>query len=281
MMSEYSYEMPDNKKVFNALIKMLNLSGHSNIAELLRNGSLSLRSSSDYSTKYGGRYDTLVSSVTFYVKAENYEKFKSEDKTILLKLINDIVPAEAGFDFFILNVSITLDESDEDLLSSVIGDLSDVTDQNGTDYLSQDLVKKGRDMSEAYALLYVIENSLRQFLISAFESEYGSDTSKIKISRDVKNHIESRKQEEKSKKWVSPRGDSDIYYTDFSDLASIVENNFSVFEEYFSDIAWFKVKMNEMYECRKKIGHCGLLDADEIDVLKVNYKMIMKYICKK
>lgn len=280
-MSEFTYKFPEGKSVFNALIKMLNSKNQKEIIELITGGHIVFVGSDDFSQKYSklGRWDAYCATAHIYVRPECYDRIKTEEnEVILLKCINDIVPKDAGYDFYEIDFSIELDCADVDLLSQVMADVSNVA-ANSLRYITPELIEKGREMAESYALLYVIENSLRIFLIKTFELNYGPNyMDQIKITSDIRKNVDSRKKDEKDKKWLSVRGDSDIYYMDFIDLRSLVCNNYAIFQTYFSDLEAFKSKMNEMYQCRNKIGHGSYLDISERNLLGVYYTWIMKCI---
>lgn len=75
------------------------------------------------------------------------------------------------------------------------------------EFLPEDVKTKGKEMSEAYILVYCMENSLRIFVEKICYNQYGDGyIQKIKISTDLERKIKIRKAEEETNKWLSVRG---------------------------------------------------------------------------
>ena len=71
--------------------------------------------------------------------------------------------------------------------------------------------------------LYCIENSLRNFIDTTLSNALGENYFPlIAVPSDIAKGISTRKKEEKQNKWLPLRGDKDIYYLDFIDLAKLM-----------------------------------------------------------
>jgi hypothetical protein len=82
----------------------------------------------------------------------------------------------------------------------------------------------------------------------------------------------------KKNKWIRVRSDSNLYYLDFIELGYLIKNNWQVFKSNFPSQEWILVKIDELYRCRNLIAHNSDIGAHEIDVLKINFKSILKQI---
>lgn len=145
--------------------------------------------------------------------------------------------------------------------------------------LPKDIRIKGKEMSEAYVLLYCIENSLRIFIEKICANQYGDDfIQKIKISTDSKRKISKRKSDEEKNKWLSFRGGNDLFYLDLDDLGKVIINNWDIFSGFFPNQNWIVGKIEEISKCRNLIAHNSYLKRDEVNLLALYYKQILKQI---
>lgn len=145
--------------------------------------------------------------------------------------------------------------------------------------LPEDIITKGKDMSDAYVLLYCVENSIRIFIERISHDKFGDDfLYKIKISSDLKTKIRNRKSDEEKNKWLSIRGGNDLFYLDLDDLGKIIQNNWDLFERFFPNQNWIIGKIDEIAKCRNLIAHNSYIKKDEKVLLLVYYKQILKQI---
>jgi hypothetical protein len=131
----------------------------------------------------------------------------------------------------------------------------------------QKLIKNAQENAELYPALFIFENSVRNFVRKVLEKKYGERWWKNRVSKDIKKRVEQRIQTEKMNKWHGARGGSKIYYTDFSDLSTIIKNNAGVFNNYFKGIRgktnWLTQKLDELALSRHNIAHvCPLQTRD-------------------
>jgi len=153
------------------------------------------------------------------------------------------------------------------------------TSKDMKEILPDDIIIKGKEMSEIYVLLYCIENSLRLFLETVFQNEYGEDfIDEINISSSIRNKITSRKKDEKKNKWLSIRGGNDLFYTDLDEISNIIQNNWTLLDKYFPNQNWIIGKIQEISKCRNLIAHNSYIKKDERDMIILYYKQIMKQI---
>lgn len=137
-------------------------------------------------------------------------------------------------------------------------------------------------MSEAYAYLYSVENSLRIFIEIVSKEKYGQDYfAKLVVTSTLRNTINKRKESADCKKWLSFRGDTDLFYLDFKDLGTIINSNWDIFKDYFNSQDFILPKINEMAECRNLIAHNSYISKTERDLVKSYYNSIIMQISSK
>lgn len=140
--------------------------------------------------------------------------------------------------------------------------------------LPLDVQTKGKEMADVYVELYCIENVLRVLIDSVMKDE------ELVIPRKVQNTIAKLKEQERSNAYLPVRGNSDLFYCDFSDLQAIMVGNWSTFGIYFPDQNehWLNVTLGELYKIRNLVAHNSYVGQDERDALKVHFKAITKQL---
>ena len=64
--------------------------------------------------------------------------------------------------------------------------------------------------------------------------------------------------------WHAHRGFEPLQYTDFGDLASIIQQNWPLFEPYVQSVGWVQNIFNTLERSRNVIMHSGELDDADI-----------------
>jgi hypothetical protein len=190
------------------------------------------------------------------------------------------MPKETGYDIQNVDIAPMLDDISIDVtLTSDLDEIQNSISNQTIQFLPNDVKEKGKEMSEVYTYLYCVENSLRLFIERVFTEKVGSDyLTKITIPNTVKKSIQVRKEAEQKNQWISIRGNSELFYLDFKDLAILIVNNWDFFKEYFPDQHWLNVKIDELGNCRNLIAHNSYVSSLERDVIRLNYNQILKQI---
>jgi len=94
----------------------------------------------------------------------------------------------------------------------------------------------------------------------------------------MEKKIRERKKDQEKKKWMSLRGDSDIYLLDIEDFSTIIQNNWSIFNSYFEDQNWIVKNIDEIASCRNPIAHHSYIGKIERDTIRINFEKIVKQI---
>jgi hypothetical protein len=144
--------------------------------------------------------------------------------------------------------------------------------------LPVDIKEKGVEMSKAYLYVYCVENTLRLFVHQQSELKFGSSyLNHIFINSKVKKKIQDRKDEETKSKFLTPRGNNDLYYMDFKELGDVIIGNPDLLSHFPNEI-WLKAKIEELGNIRNLIAHNNLIGEHEINILKANYQSILRQI---
>lgn len=137
----------------------------------------------------------------------------------------------------------------------------------GIPLLDDDLVAKSRRMAVVYTAICAFENSVREFIEKKLLEERGADWWTRAVTPAIRAKAESRKKEESGVRWLTPRGASLIYYTDFGDLISILANsqNWKFFQVHIDNIEWAKQIITTLEKSRNVIMHGGELAPTDIE----------------
>lgn len=137
----------------------------------------------------------------------------------------------------------------------------------GIPLLDEGFTAKSRKMAVVYTAISAFENSVREFIERKLLEEVGVDWWDKNIKSEIKSNAETRKDSEKGVRWMTPRGSSMIYYTEFGDLLSIMcgEKNWSYFEIHIKDKDWAKAIITTLEKSRNIIMHGGELAQTDIE----------------
>lgn len=287
-MNGFTYNLPFTEdKFLEGIIFELKRNEKYDIAHLLTGASLSIETGGySYYDGHWGRNDALAAYINFYVNPEYLELLENDETKGFLRVIcHKLIPDYVGYD--VKSVSFIMDlTKDYTIEDDLIADLEKQTERISYKVLSkllpEDVKIKGYQMAEAYTYLYAVENSIRLFIENICIDSYGSDYfDKINVTSSMRRTIEERKRDAKSKKWLSVRGNSNLFYLDFKDLSSLIENNWEIFKNCFPSQEFITVKLKEMADCRNLIAHNSFINDTERNLIKTYYNVILKQISEK
>lgn len=284
MSDDFTYEKPDEKAYFDTLVRYLGIKEENEIVDLLKGAKCAIQSSSTFSKR---RWNAMWTIIYFYVPINKLELVNEEIKRKLIGFCVDIMPAEVGFDVMDIEFSPLMESieglSEINTQETLIEDLENITQIISQEIISQilpdDIKQKGKDMAEVYLYLYCVENSLRLFIEKVAKDRLGDGYfDQLKLNKGTREKVSHRKQQESKNKWLRLRGDSEIFYLDFKDLGTIIQNNWDFFSPYFPDQSWISTKINELGECRNLVAHNSFIQNHEKDVIRVYYNSILKQL---
>lgn len=126
-------------------------------------------------------------------------------------------------------------------------------------------------MSKHYEVFYVLENSIRELVVSKMEDKYG-DTWWDHVSPAVKENVEKNRTREREA-GVTMRSADHIDYTTFGELSQIIQDNWDdVFSDTFNNKKAAAKVLSGLNMLRGPIAHCSPLAADEVKRLDLSIR---------
>jgi len=130
-------------------------------------------------------------------------------------------------------------------------------------------------MTEVYFNLFIFENYLRNFIEEVSIQVYGIKYwEKLKIKPKIGKKIRNRKKNESLYKWLSTRGNSDLFYTDFDELRLIISSNWEIFKSHFPKENWIIIYLEDLYKIRNKIAHNIPIEKTERNTVETHLNNI-------
>lgn len=127
------------------------------------------------------------------------------------------------------------------------------------------------EMSKVYPMLYVLENSIREFIVEAMKKYHGDDWWEKTVNKRLKDYVVGRREGENKKSWHQKRGDRNIDYLDMADLPKLVckFKDKLVDEGLVDNELWIQNLINEVYPSRNVLAHMNPLERLSVDTIKV------------
>lgn len=129
---------------------------------------------------------------------------------------------------------------------------------------STDIRRAAMAALPAYLAFFCLENSVRELVSERLTEVSGTAWWEQRASAKVKEKVRVRQEKEGNERWHIARGQSEIFYTDFGDLKSLILNNFADFEDLFPDQNWISSRLDELESSRNIIAHSNVLDEREM-----------------
>jgi len=258
-MSEFTYEPPNSKLFFKALLVRMKIEGLKEITELLKGGLCEIVHHGQFSYK---RWNAFRTKIIIRIPIEKYEealnKITPDIKQKIVTVADEIMPPNAGLDVMEIALAPSLEPTslEKSLISDIETSAKRLLKDMSQEILPEDIIEKGKEMADVYVYLYCVENAIRLFIEKMAKSAYGDDFfNQLKISRDIKRKLRIRKENERKNKWLRIRGDSEIFYLDFEDLGSLIRDNWELFKESFPSQEWIVTRIKDLSECRNLVAH--------------------------
>jgi hypothetical protein len=280
MSDNFTYAPPDPKRYLQALLKLLRAKGETKLYALLKDSKCAFDASSSYSRV---RWNAIYTTVYFYIPVESFDVLDLDDdsRSRLIGYCDTIMPKDVGYDVLHVELSPSLDSEDLERhsLESDLNEFSNSVGATENFYVPEDVLAKGKEMMNVYLYLYAIENYLRLFIERICLKAYGQDYfSKLTLTKNIRDTINGRKRNEEINRWISVRGDSDLFYLDFIELSALIQNNWELFKGYFPEQSWISSKLNELYGIRNLVAHNSYVGEHERNILQVTFRSIVKQL---
>lgn len=283
-MSEFTYQVPDEKKFLFALKETFKHMKRDDCVKLLNCcATMEITSTGQFTRARWNEYETYV---VFRTTLEGLTLVTDELKKKILQQCDKLMPAQSGLGIVSVDFSpdfdsVSEDSDPEEFADSLTKMAANFDVELAKEFLPSELVDKGHKLSGIYQMLFLIENSLRRLVDKVLRDAEGDGYfATINLSAGIHGGVKARKAQERKNQWIRVRGDSDIFYLDFIDIKFVIMNNWKHFKAMFPDQAWIGVKLDELYKCRCLIAHNSDIGSHEVDVIRINYKSILLQICR-
>lgn len=140
------------------------------------------------------------------------------------------------------------------------------------DLLDVEYINAAKAMATVYTAIAAFENTVREFVVKILIENEGENWWENCVSSNIRKKAESRKAEEDKIKWHTQRGDSLINYTEFGDLASIMNSNYDFFSPYIISVEWARNIITTIERSRNVIMHSGGLSARDVERIGINIR---------
>lgn len=284
---DYTFSLPfTNEKFMDGIKRELKRRGDTTLYMYLKDAKVSIDElGTSYYVDHSGRWNAKGVNISFKVNPLALDSLiNGEYKRILTKICDDFIPGEVGFDIkdIVYVEDLSRDFENEDIMADLEAQVSNTSNSILKKILPDDILNKGQEMAEAYTYLYSVENSLRLFIELVAKEKHGEEyMTQLTITTSLRNTISGRKEKASQNKWLSIRGDNDLFFLDFKDLGAVISNNWALYKPYFNSQDFIIPKLNEMAECRNLIAHNSYISKIERDLLKSYYNSITMQISEK
>jgi hypothetical protein len=148
--------------------------------------------------------------------------------------------------------------------------------------LDSAILNQAKEMAAIYPLLYILDNSIRQFICLVMEKEYGPNWWDKEVSQKLKSKVADRMNDEHINSWHQRRGRRPIDYLDLNELPSIISKTVAkIVPSILPKYEWFTQLIDEVYKSRCVLCHMNPLDKTSISSIKVKFSQWQKQITAK
>ena len=155
--------------------------------------------------------------------------------------------AEAtGFQKAGIQVGADTSQAEERLLSEALSPFNVTTRNNAL------------EMARLYSVLHCFENEVRALIRETLEEKEGPDWLD-KLPKKTKEFAEARQKTAFADSWLEGEKSDLLGFVDFGQLASIIVEKWSCFEDIVPSQHWLKQRMDELEKARNLIAHNRML----------------------
>jgi len=118
------------------------------------------------------------------------------------------------------------------------------------------------EMARLYAVLHCFENEIRNLIRETLQEKVGVDWAE-KLPTKIKEYATSRQNTAFGDSWLEGEQSDLLGFVDFGHLASIIVENWKLFESIVPTQHWLKQRMDEIEKVRNFIAHNRMLLPSE------------------
>jgi hypothetical protein len=148
-------------------------------------------------------------------------------------------------------------------------------------FVDATVISSAHRNAELYPIVYIFENSVRNVVSIVMQTAFGDDWWEQKVSDAIKRNVKIRQSEEKQYPWHSQRGAHPIFYTDISDLRTIINTHNKEFKKVFGKIPRVEMWIEEIEKTRNILAHNNPVtkkDRDRLSVFARDWSELSKKI---
>lgn len=140
-------------------------------------------------------------------------------------------------------------------------------------------LNEANEMSGIFPYLYVLENSIREFIDRIMTVQYGANWWESQAPPELQKEVIKRKSDDKRDSWHQRRGARPIDYLDLKDLPRFMNKlEKVVVPDIISDLDWFRQLVKQVYKSRCVVCHMNPLDKDNVDAVLLWFNQWQKQI---
>lgn len=145
--------------------------------------------------------------------------------------------------------------------------------------LPRSKLNEANEMSNIFPYLYVLENSIREFIDRIMTAKYGANWWDSQAPESLREDVSRKMSGDKRDSWHQRRGDRPIDYLDFKELPRLMNKiEQIVVPDIISDLDWFRQLVKQVYKSRCVVCHMNPLDKNNVDAVLVWFKQWEKQI---
>jgi hypothetical protein len=132
------------------------------------------------------------------------------------------------------------------------------------EFFPAELQRRAEQMAYVYSLFYCFENTMRDLVAKRLEERIGPQWWDS-VPERVRKRVDAKQQEAEQNKWHQVSVPTNIAYTLFGDLGSIIVTEWREFEDLFPSQVWVTQRLDELERSRNIVAHGNELSEVEVD----------------
>lgn len=138
---------------------------------------------------------------------------------------------------------------------------------------------EANEMSDIFPYLYVLENSIREFIDRIMTAKYGANWWDSQAPKTLREDVSRKMTGDDRDSWHQRRGDRPIDYLDLNKLPRLMNKIEQVIvPDIIPDLDWFRQLVKQVYRSRCVVCHMNPLDKTNVEAVLVWFKQWEKQI---
>jgi hypothetical protein len=134
------------------------------------------------------------------------------------------------------------------------------------------ILSEAKEMAAVFPLLYVLENSIREFIIRIAKAKIGLDWWDRIASKTLKTTVGGRMVDEKRNSWHQRRGATPVHYLDLNELSGLLHHiEPHTIPDILPTLRWIQELIDEVYKSRCVLCHMNPLEKTSIDSVRLRF----------